>query len=238
MTDDGVAQLSVRRLPPLPAGLGFVLVIGGAFAAVAPFDVVFAAITGTSALSRVVLFYFLALLGALAGQRIGLRIRPERSGGAVLGLVFALLVALWVAGTDVLFRSILPVDYVDFIHRPLGDRLLYFVLRAFNENVFYRLFLFSILAWSLTWIWPGPNGRPRVAAIWSAMVIAQMANIGLNVCLRDPPVSVASIAYDGLRYIVPGVCWAWLYWRSGFATAEVASVSCHVFLQPPLGHLI
>ena len=238
MTDDRIAGLSARRLPQLPAGLGFVLVIGGTIAALGPFDVVFAAVTRTSALARVVLFCCLAVLGGLAGQRIGLRIRPERSGGAVLGLSFALIVALWIVGVDVLFRPILPVDYVDYIHRPLGERLAYFVLRAFNENVYYRLFVFSALAWGMTWIWPGPDGRPRVAAMWLAMVVAQTANIGLNVCLRDPPGSAASITYDILRYIVPGVCWAWLYWRSSFATAEVASVSCHIFLQPPLGHLI
>jgi hypothetical protein len=154
-----------------------------------------------------------------------------------LGLAFALIVAAWVAGTDV-FRPILPVAYVDFIHQSLGFRLTYFVLRAFNENVFYRLFLFSVLAWGMTRIWPGPGGRPTSAVMWSAMVVAQLVNIGLNVCLFNPPGSVAGFVYDGLRYIVPGVCWAWLYWRSGFATAEVASVSCHIFLQPPLGHLI
>jgi hypothetical protein len=179
------------------------------------------------------------LLGALAGQRIGLRIRPERSGCSVcLCLAFALIVAVGVAGIDVLFRPILPVAYVDVIHQPLRVRLAYFMLRAFNENVFYRLFLFSVLAWGMTRIWPGPAGRPTSAAMWSAMVVAQMANIGFNVWLFDPPSSAASIVYDGLRYIVPGVCWAWLYWRSGFATAEVASVTCHIFLQPPLGHLI
>jgi len=151
---------------------------------------------------------------------------------------FALIVAAWVAGTDVLFRPILPVAYVDFIHQSLGFRSAYFVLRAFNENVFYRLFLFSMLAWGMTRIWPGPTGRPTSAVIWSAMVVAQLVNIGLNVCLFNPPGSVAGFVYDGLRYIVPGVCWAWLYWRSGFATAEVASVTCHIFLQPPLGHLI
>ena len=95
---------------------------------------------------------------------------------------------------------------VDFIHQ-LRVRLAYFMLRAFNENVFYRLFLFSVLAWGMTRIWPGPAGRPTSVAMWSAMVVAQMVNIGLNVCLFDPPSSVASIVYDGLRYIVPGVCW-------------------------------
>jgi hypothetical protein len=45
-------------------------------------------------------------------------------------------------------------------------------------------------------------------------------------------------AYWLARYVAPGVVWAWLYWRHGFVTAEVASVTCHLFLQPPFGMLI
>jgi hypothetical protein len=40
------------------------------------------------------------------------------------------------------------------------------------------------------------------------------------------------MAYDCLRYIAPGVLWALLFRRFGFATAEVASVGCHVLIQP------
>ena len=116
-------------------GLGFVLVIEGTIVALAPFDVVFATATGGSATSRVVLFCILAILGTLAGQRIGLRLRPSSSGN-LLGLAFALFIAIWVAGTDVLFRPILHSGYVDPIHKPLEVRLVYFTLRAFNENVF------------------------------------------------------------------------------------------------------
>lgn len=46
------------------------------------------------------------------------------------------------------------------------------------------------------------------------------------------------LVYDLLRYVVPGVLWAWLFWRFGFVTAEVASVGCHIFLQPGFGILL
>ena len=64
MTGAPGARLSFLRLPPLPTGLGFVLVIGGTIAAMAPFDVAFMAATGRSTSARVVLFCFLTLLGA------------------------------------------------------------------------------------------------------------------------------------------------------------------------------
>ena len=80
MTAARWARLSCVRLPLLPAGVGFVLVIGGAIAAVAPFDVAFATATRGSAPARVVLFCVLALLGGLAAGGL---LRPERSDGSV-----------------------------------------------------------------------------------------------------------------------------------------------------------
>jgi len=46
------------------------------------------------------------------------------------------------------------------------------------------------------------------------------------------------LVYDVVRYIPPGVLWGYLYSRNGFATAEIASVGTHPFLQPFLGVLI
>ena len=65
------------------------------------------------------------------------------------------------------------------------------------------------------------------------MIVAQSINISINVvyALGDP-ISFSVLAYDALRYVAPGVLWAWLFWRFGFVVAEVASVGSHVFLQP------
>jgi len=65
--------------------------------------------------------------------------------------------------------------------------------------------------------------------------IAQVINISMNV---SEPSSPMLLVYDVVRYIPPGVLWGYLYWRNGFATAEIASVGTHPFLQPFLGVLI
>jgi hypothetical protein len=67
------------------------------------------------------------------------------------------------------------------------------MLRAFNKNVFYRLFLFSVLPGSMTRIRPGPAGQPTSAAMWLATVVTQIAKIGLNVWLFGPPSSAARL---------------------------------------------
>lgn len=68
------------------------------------------------------------------------------------------------------------------------------------------------------------------------MVLAQCVNIAMNVAVLEP-VTAPLLFYDAIRYVAPGVLWAWLYLRFGFVSAEVASVGCHLFLQPMFGAL-
>lgn len=68
-------------------------------------------------------------------------------------------------------------------------------------------------------------------AIFLAMVGTQYVNIGFNVIVSENATPIL-LFYDALRYITPGVIWAWLFFRFGFMTAEIASVGCHIFLQP------
>jgi hypothetical protein len=211
-------------------------------AAIAPFDVLFAAATFGSLFARVGLIAVLAFIGAFCADRVGLRLQGHGTRRPVLvGVAAAIAAAVYVAAIDgVVFRATLPTSYVFFFETTgLRDRLIYFMLRAFNENVIYRLFVFSSIFYLISRI----NGaRPKVlppALIWCAIVATQMLNIGVNVAALSPdPISFAALLYDALRYVAPGVLWGWLYWRFGFLTAEIASVGCHIFLQPALGLLV
>jgi hypothetical protein len=215
-----------------------IMAIGGMIAFVAPFDVVFDAATGGSAILRVCFFVALAWSGGWAGSKVGLTIQFHDLRHPVwAGLLAAICMAIAVALIDVVFRSTAPPSYIAFMHQDLKARLVYFMLRAFNENVFYRLFLFSMIALCLGNILRDADGRPLPMVFWISMVSAQVINISLNLVFESP-VTATTVIYDGLRYITPGMCWAWLYWRHGFTTAEIASVTCHIFLQPAIGRLL
>ncbi|MBU6266539.1 MAG: hypothetical protein KGN34_03295 [Sphingomonadales bacterium] len=135
-----------------------------------------------------------------------------------------------------MFRSRLAAGYVGFLRAPLHVRLFYFMLRAFNENVIYRLFAFGGLV-ALLRHWQGRAlSMPAMLGVAAAV---QVVNIGANVVIPGgQPITPAALGYDALRYVAPGVAWAWLYARRGFATAEVASVGCHLFLQPAFSLLL
>jgi len=233
-----VAVSRFQALKPLIT----VLVFGGTIAAIAPFDYAFEAITQNLAVLRVCMFVALASVGAFCANRAGFRVQSHGTRyPALIGLGGAILVAIAVALIDgFLFRVSLTPEYVQlFATVDLPTRLAYFMLRAFNENVFYRLFLFSALAWLFGTVWRDASQRPAVAAIWGAMIVAQITNIAINVVLPSvETVTPTVLLYDAIRYVAPGVVWAYHFARFGFATAEIASVSCHLFLQPALGILI
>ncbi|MDL2353472.1 MAG: hypothetical protein QFC78_11590 [Pseudomonadota bacterium] len=232
-----MTRTALRPLLSNPA-LRLILLIGIPIAALAPFDVLFSALTLSSPWLRMAWIAVLVVLGALAGAKLGLRLEGHSARAPVLvGLGAALAVAIYVVLLDCfVFRSLLDPGYAAFLHQPLQARLLYFMPRAFNENIMYRLFGFGGLAWLLS-----RGGRrpasPRVLA--AAMIGSQLINIAFNVVLLSHvPVTALTLTYDALRYVLPGVLWAILYIRNGFATAEVASVGCHLFLQPAFSLLI
>jgi hypothetical protein len=219
-----------------------ILLIGMAIAAIAPFDVAFAAATFGSFRARIGLIAVLALIGAFCADRVGLRLEGHGTRWPMLiGVAAAIAVAAYVAVLDgVWFRTTLPISYIQvFETTALRDRLLYFMLRAFNENLIYRLFVFSTLFYLISVVTGVEANDLPPGLIWCAMVATQILNIGMNVIAPSwAALSSAALFYDALRYVAPGVLWAWLYWRFGFLTAEVASVGCHVFLQPALGVLL
>lgn len=213
--------------------------IAAVIAVITPFDHLFAAVTFGSPLLRAVVIVMLTVIGAACAKRLGLRLEGHGTRRpALVGLLMALLVAAYVVALDAfLFRDLLAQDYVEVLGRPLAGRYAYFMIRAFNENVLYRLFTFSVLAALAS----AARGRRKLpfAIAFGLMILAQGLNIGVNVVLvSSQPLTPALFMYDALRYIVPGVVWACLFWRYGFFVAEVASVGCHLFLQPALGYLV
>ncbi|TSE07577.1 hypothetical protein C1D09_018775 [Mesorhizobium intechi] len=237
MTSIADRTLAVGDQGRFSAALFVVLLISVFIATVAPFDVMFTAATFGSPILRAILIAVMVLTGAWAANNVGLRL-TGRVGSLLAGAGAAILVAGYVIAIDCyLFRSSLPASYVRFFEEvPLADRFGYFMLRAFNENVIYRLFVFSTALSVLSEV--RAKGLPPLA-ILAVMIGTQALNIGFNVTALSPdPITAGTLAYEALRYIVPGVIWAWLFWRFGFMAAETASVGCHIFLQPALGALL
>jgi hypothetical protein len=197
---------------------------------VIPYDVLFDRATANIGIARafVMLLCWLAGLWLQRANGFSLRVVNLRSptlkvAGAALGI------AIWCIVLDgVVFRSILPAPYHSFEQQPLGIRLLYYCSRAFNENVLYRLFLGSLLAW----LFRNLLRKPELAVALSVlgMAIAQLVNVAANMSFAgfSPETSLWLL----LRFGVPETVWGWLYVRHGFVANEAAAIGVHCILQP------
>lgn len=209
------------------------LLLAAAFAWLVPFDIRFVSPPLGLPPVRAAAIVLLALAGSALGRRIGLSIEgPARGRPTRDALVAAVVVAIWCALCDWIWRPSLHADYARFLTTtPLALRITGFAMRALNENILYRLFLGSLLIWILGSVWKGPDGRPAPGAFWTGFTLSQMANIWANVTSLAP-LTPAALLHDLLRYVAPGVVWGWLYWRRSFKATEIASTSVHLFFQP------
>ncbi|HXV01577.1 MAG TPA: hypothetical protein VG166_13880 [Caulobacteraceae bacterium] len=238
---DHSAPRLVPRAPAAVARLGgptlaFIVAIAVSIAWIAPFDRFFAEATFALPALRAVLIVALAAVGAWLAPRVSLEVGQHGLRRPLLfPLAVSLGVAVWCAAIDVaMVRRVGHAGaYAALIQGgPLGPRLIYYSLRAFNENVIYRLFATTLLAWAFARLAGHRRDPAPAAAIVAAVVIAQLVNILGNVTFGGGPVTAFSVAYDSLRYIAPGIVWGLLYWRFGFVTTEIACTSVHLFFQP------
>lgn len=220
---------------------GALLLVGGAIAAMAGFDVIFVAVTRDSAWLRSALFVTLAAIGLWCSRRAGLSLLPHGLAhpvAASFGIGLAVAIAI-VLIDGVLFRAILPPEYVTSFQHGLGERMAYYMLRAFNENILYRLFLMSTIVWTLGLVWRDAQGKIPPGAIWFAIISAQAMPMFLNgLPLFSEAITPAAILFIVVRFILAGILWGYLYWRYGFLTTEIAHVSTHIFLQPMMGFVL
>ncbi len=236
--------MSALSLPERrPATLDPLILVGLSMAAVIawfqPFDLLFAGATFDQPALRASGIVALALAGGWVGRRVGLGVEPHGRGGSV---VFPVLVATGVAvgcaAMDRLFSASLhPAYRAVIMEQPLALRTLGYMLRAFNENILYRLFLGSCLVWTFGQVWKDGQGAPAVGAVWCGFALSQAINVWVNVTALAP-LSAAGLAHDGLRYFAPGMVWSWLYWKRGFRANEIASTSVHLVFQPLVGVLL
>lgn len=217
------------------------MLVGSAIAALAGFDIVFDAITGGHAWLRVMTLLCMVFIGLFCAKRSGLELLPIRlSHPFATAFSIAFAVASAISLTDcVLFREILPDSYVTSFSSGNGERMVYYMLRAFNENLFYRLFFMSALCYCLGFVFSSENGEIPNSVYWFSIIIAQTVSITINVIPLSPStITPIFILYVFVRFICAGILWGYIYWKNGFVTAEIAHVSTHIFLQPVLGYAL
>jgi len=141
-------------------------------------------------------------------------------GGAVLLLLDLFFVRYW------------PPELVDFAQRTtLWENFLASFYGGINEEIFMRLFGFSVLTWLLSRVWHTPAGLPTDAALWTANVItAVLFGLGHLPATKDlvgsipPPMLIRAL----LLNTPVGLICGWLFWTYGIEAAVLAHFSADI----------
>lgn len=162
------------------------------------------------------------LAGLLAGTDVTARAQAIVAPALVLGVASSVLMLLleitffWPRLPQVM-RESFPIP-------PLWKRLLASIYGGIDEEILLRLFLLSLLAWLLGFVWHLPTGMPTRGALWVATVLAALI-FGLGhlpataaIVKITPLLIVRALVLNG----VVGVATGYLFWRYGLEAAMLA----------------
>ena len=103
-----------------------------------------------------------------------------------------------------------------------------------NEEVMFRLFGVTLLAWVGSLVFHDREGRPTLAVLWIASILIAvlfgLAHLPMTIALGlpfTPLVIVRAVVLNGIG----GVLLGWLYWTRGLESAMVAHFSADIVLH-------
>lgn len=171
------------------------------------------------------------LTGLLAGQDVAAQAVAMIAPALILGIASSLVVLLL---EITVFWPRLPQSMRDSFPIPaLWKRLLASVYGGVDEEILLRLFLLSLLAWLLGFVWHLPGGKPTPGALWLATILAALI-FGLGhlpataaIVKLTPLLVVRALVLNGLVGIATG----YLFWRYGLEAAILAHFAADIVLH-------
>jgi hypothetical protein len=162
---------------------------------------------------------------ALAGESVFSELAARIPVAVGLGVAAAVLVLL----LDIsFFKRRLPKRvYQNYAETALWKRFLAGFYGGINEEILTRLFLFSLLAWLLGFIWHMPNNLPTAGVFWAANIGAALAfGLGhLPATAAVTPLTRILIVRALLLNGIGGVAFGYVYWHYGLIAAMLAHYS-------------
>ena len=167
----------------------------------------------------------------LAGEKIAQRLKPllqtSITAGVGVGVILLLLAVFVFIPLVPPLRIILAPDVA------IWKKFLAAFYGGITEELLMRLFLFSLLTWLLSKVWPAEGTAARAGVLWSVnVIVAILFGLGhLPVASLlipiTPSVIVAALVLNGLA----GITFGYLYWKHGLEAAIVAHFSTDIVLH-------
>lgn len=171
------------------------------------------------------------LAGLLAGEDVTAQAAAMLAPALILGIASSVVMLLLEIAV---FWPRLPRAMRESFPIPaLWKRLLASIYGGIDEEILLRLFLLSLVAWLLGFVWHSPDGRPTLGAFWVATLLAAII-FGLGhlpataaVVKLTPLLVGRALLLNG----VVGVATGYLYWRYGLEAAMLAHFAADIVLH-------
>jgi membrane protease YdiL (CAAX protease family) len=198
----------------------------------------------------------LIALGLLLAGRIGLGLpfvegwldkKPLRGrfgGVLVFAVIAGVVVGFATLGLDLFAfgpfveAELESVGYTppETLHPPAWQGLLASFFGGVTEEIMVRLFLLTLLAWLGSLVGRDEEGRPTLAVLWIATVLAALAFgaghlPGLVDAGLPSPLPPLLVTRTILLNALVGVVFGWLYWSRGLESAMLAHFSADIVLH-------
>lgn len=173
-----------------------------------------------------------------AGEKVGARVRAILSPSIVLGVIASLAII----GLDVfvfvpalktqLGTAVEPLTTAS-VQPPAWQGLLASFYGAIDEEILLRLLLLSLLAFLGRFVSHTADGRPSLAVLWVANVLAAilfgLGHLPATAVLvpLTPLVVVRAVVLNGLA----GIAFGYLYWTRGLESAMLSHFSADIVLH-------
>jgi hypothetical protein len=174
--------------------------------------------------------YIEAALTGTQIQGVGQMLLVASITGALAGLVLLL--------ADLLFLPHWPQALVEATTRrtTMGDNFLASFYGGINEEIFIRLFGFSVLVWILSLVWHTSTSLPTNAIFWTANIVMTIVfGLGHLPALKNliGKLSPLMITRSLLLNTPVGLLCGWLFWTYGIEAAVIThfltDIVYHVF---------
>ncbi len=177
------------------------------------------------------------LEGWLRGEEVGKRGKDILLPSILLGVGAGLIIIL----SDVaIFAPHLP-SALQEVERPSPwQGFLASFYGGIDEEILLRLFMVSLLAWLLSRVWKGREGKPTAGGMWLVIIVASVLfGLGHLPATRQlTPLTPLIVARAVVLNGVAGLAFGYLYWKRGLESAMVAHFSTDILLHVILVFLV
>jgi hypothetical protein len=172
----------------------------------------------------------------LAGESVATRVKSILLPSILLGIAASILIILldkFVFAPALMAQSASAVNKLQSTQPAAWQGLLASFYGGINEEILLRLFFLTLLAWLGKFISHTPEGRPTLAVLWTANILAAiifgLGHLPATAALipLTPLVVVRAVVLNGLA----GIVFGYLYWTRGLESAMLSHFSADIVLH-------